>query len=314
MAANWLHSIRRLFSSTAKTAPSAPAHRGGLRLPEGAEQLGIDKAEVLSGYLPFGFLPFQAHQLGNGDYFGFYWPVGRENSEPLIAETQHDGGLLEPGFSSLSAFLNKTRGMGEHEWTGLPSFEEDPDSPLTCHAKARELIAAGDFDPAVALLEKAIATLPEYTGALATLAGQYLRMRRIDDACRLAVRMTISPPFFGFGGPVDNIARWFSRLDKGPADLAEDPIWQGRASLASIPTGGTKDSPAYPVLRNAIDTYVERGDVVPALTLMQTYSDFMNSETKSFQQRQGYDFAAHRARQRSLSEQLPNGPRYLVST
>ncbi|MCB5205495.1 hypothetical protein LH464_23915 [Neorhizobium sp. T786] len=67
-----------------------------------------------------------------------------------------------------------------------------------------------------------------------------------DKACRLAVQMIISPPSFGFGGPIDNIARWFSRLDTGPVHIAEDPIWKRRAELASIPTGGKKDSQVTP--------------------------------------------------------------------
>ncbi|WP_379065881.1 tetratricopeptide repeat protein [Mesorhizobium sp. UC22_110] len=312
MNSGLLHYLKRLFSSEITAETALPPQAAGLRLPAGVEHLQINKTDVLSSYLPLGFVTFEAHQLGNGDYFGFYWPVGRENSEPLIAETQHDGGRLEPGFSGLKAFLGKTEGIDSHDWIELPTFEEDPDSARNCYGKARELIAEKAFDPAVAQLEKAVAALPEYTEALAALAGQYLRMQRTDEACRLAVQMIISPPSFGFGGPVDNIARWFSRLDTGPADLTEDPIWKGRAKLASIPTGGTKDSQAYPVLREAMDVYAEQGEFVKALTLMQTYSDFMNSETRSFQERQGYDFATHRLRQRDLSQKLPNGPRYLI--
>lgn len=312
MTGGLINYFRGLFSSGTAADSSLPAQGSGLCLPAGAERLRIDRADVLSGYLPLGFVTFEAHQLGNGDYFGFYWPVGRENGEPLIAETQHDGGRLEPGFSGLTAFLKKTEGVSRDDWIELPTFEEDPDSPLNCYSKAREMIVQKTFGPAIAQLEKAVDALPEYTEALAALAGQYLRLRRSDEACRLAMQMIISPPSFGFGGPVDNIARWFSRLDTGPADLAEDPIWKGRAKLASIPTGGTKDSPAYPVLREAIDIYAERGELVKALTLMQTYSDFMNAETRTFQDRHGYDFAKHRARQRQMSQKLPYGPRYLV--
>lgn len=312
MSLGLLHYLKRLFSSDNVADASLPPQCAGLCLPVGVEHLRINRTDVLSDYLPLGFVTFEAHQLGNGDYFGFYWPVGRENTEPLIAETQHDSGRLEPGFSSLKAFLEKTEGIDSHDWIELPTFEEDPDSPRNCYRKARDLIAKKAFDPAVAQLEKAVAALPEYTEALATLAGQYLRMGRTEEACRLAVQIIISPPSFGFGGAVDNIARWFSRLDTGPVDLTEDPIWKGRAKLASIPTGGTKDSQAYPVLREAIDTYAERGEFMKALILMQTYSDFMNSETRSFQERQGYDFATHRARQQNLSQKLPNGPRYLI--
>ncbi len=312
MISNLAKYFKRTFSSRASSDASRIPLGRGLRLPPDIDHLRIDRAEPLSGYLPLGFVPFQAHQLGNGDYFGFYWPVGRETRGPLIAETQHDGGRLEPGFSDVRAFLRKTEGVDVDGWVELPTFEEDQDSPRNCYAKACELIGRKEFAPALAQLEKAVAALPEYTDALATLAGQYLRMGREHEACRLAVRMIISPPSFGFGGPVDKIAGWFSRLETGPSDLGDDPIWNGRAKLASIPTGGAKDSDAYPVLREAIEIYADRGHWVSALTLMQTYSEFMNSETRSFQERQGFDFAEHRAWQRKLSEKLPHGPRYLV--
>lgn len=304
--------LKRLLGSNTTNVSSSPAQISGLRLPPGAEQLHIDRTDVLSGYLPLGFVIFRDHQLGNGDYFGFYWPVGRENGEPIVAETDHDGGTLEPGFSSLAAFLKKTKDIDHEDWLELPTFEEDPDSPLNCYRKARELIAASAFNDAIMQLEKAVDALPEYTDALAALAGQYLRARRTDEACRLAMRMLISPPSFGYGGGVANIARWFSRLETGPEDVLDDPIWKGRAALASIPSGGNKDAQSYPVLREAMDVYARRGQIIQAMTLMQTYSDFMNGETKSFQERHGYDFAAHRAQQRELSRQLPYGPRYLV--
>lgn len=290
-----------------------PDHEAGLQLPAGAEQLGIDISDKLSGYLPLGFVGFSAHQLGNGDCFGFYWPVGQEGGEPLIAETQHDDGRLNPAFSGLAFFLRKTKGLAFDEWTEAPTEEEDPDAPLSRYTKARKLIARQAFEEAIFELENAVARLPEYTEALAALAGQYLRLGRTDDACRLAVQMIISPPAFGFGGAVDNITRWFSQLETCPPDLLDDPIWQGRACLAAgVASGGAKESPAYAVLREAMDAYAANGEWVRVLTLMQTYSDFMNAETVSFQERHGYDCAEHRARQRQLSLQLPQGPRYLV--
>ncbi|NTE86330.1 tetratricopeptide repeat protein [Agrobacterium rubi] len=304
--------LKSLLSSKTKADASLAKQAGGLHLPAGTDQLRIDSDDRLTGYIPLGFVPFAAHQLGNGDYFGLYWPVGRENCDPLIAETSHDDGLIEPRFSNLTSFLRKTDGIDREEWIEQPTFEDDPDSPLNCFLKARESIGQKAFDHALEQLEKAVRTLPEYTDALATLAGQYQRLGRNEDACRVAVQMIISPPSFGYSGTVTNIARWFSRLDTCPQDLTNDPIWKGRAHLASIPTGGTKDSPAYAVLREAIDTYEKRGDIVRALTLMQTYSDFMNSETQSFQERQNYDFAKHRAVQRELSWKLPDGPRFLL--
>ncbi|MDF3837714.1 hypothetical protein P3W85_32950 [Cupriavidus basilensis] len=40
-----------------------------------------------SPYPPLGFQPFAEGELGNGDTFGLYWPIGEEGYEPLVVET-----------------------------------------------------------------------------------------------------------------------------------------------------------------------------------------------------------------------------------
>jgi hypothetical protein len=67
----------------------------------------------------------------------------------------------------------------------------------------------------------------------------------------------------------------------------------------------------YRVLAAAIDAYVEQGEIIKALTLMQSYAELISAETVSFQERYGFDKSAHRQRQMALSERLPDGPRAL---
>ncbi len=286
------------------------AGSNGPKLPQSVDQIRLEKTERLTVYMPFGFLPFDDYDLGNGDCFGLYWPIGKEQQEPLVAETLHDEGRIDPAFSSLDSFLAKAAQLNKHGWFGeRPSINEDPASPVACYEAARAALTNQDFDNAVALLEKAVATLPEYTDALAALAAQYRRLQRHDDACRVAVQMIMSPPSFGYSTQVGQIAGWFAKQTKCPDDLSDNPIWLGRAKLVSIPTGGSKDSDAYPIVREAIDTFVARGDIVRALTLMQTYADFMDSETKALQERHGFNLAEHRKRQKELSRRLPGGSR-----
>ena len=45
-------------------------------------------------YPPPGFLPF--YGIGNGDYHGFYWPIGREVGPPTVSFSSHDVGSLIP--------------------------------------------------------------------------------------------------------------------------------------------------------------------------------------------------------------------------
>jgi hypothetical protein len=52
---------------------------------------------------PLGFFPF--YHIGNGDAYGFYWPVGREEQPPIVAFTNHDVGSLIPVNSGIEGLL-----------------------------------------------------------------------------------------------------------------------------------------------------------------------------------------------------------------
>ena len=254
-------------------------------------------------YPPLGFTPFAEGALGNGDTFGLYWPIGREACEPIVVETWHDEWRIQPHFSSLAAFL-QAYARAEDEYVATPSLADDPDSPRAAFLEAREWIAQRKPDAAIALLEAALAILPEYTDALTLLHGQYARAGRIDEAVKVAIQAIISPP--SFGGPPFKALQWL-RAQPVP-DGEPDPIWRACGQL-SFHFGGSKDNADYPVLLAAIDTYVEQGKHVCAATLMQTYAELMSAETVSFQERYEFDQTAFIARQIDVSAQLPNGSR-----
>ncbi|MEG1055833.1 MAG: hypothetical protein RSF79_27755, partial [Janthinobacterium sp.] len=123
-----------------------------------------------TAYPPLGFTPFAEGALGNGDSFGLYWPIGREASEPIVVETWHDEWRIQPHFSSLAAFL-QAHAAAEDEYVGTPTLDDDPASPRAAFLAAKELIAQRKPDAAIALLEAALAIIPEYTDALALLHG-----------------------------------------------------------------------------------------------------------------------------------------------
>ena len=280
-----------------------------LHLPSEISQITLDKNDQPVGYCPFGFIPFAEHQLGNGDYFGLYWPIGQEDQEPIVAETFHDEGTLQPTHSSLAQFLVMAA-EEEDDHPEAPTYQQDPLAPLGSYLEARRLLGEQRVEAAVELLQNVVQRLPEYTNALGLLAAQYLRLGRTEDACRTAVRAIVAPP--SFGQAPQNIALWLAQHQEPPADLQDDPVWLHRAELISIPSGGTKHGGAYAALAEAIDAYIAQDQVVQALMLMQTYCEFMNGETRSFQERHSYDFRAWLQQQRALSERLPHGPRYLL--
>lgn len=76
-----------------------------------------------------------------------------------------------------------------------------------------------------------------------------------------------------------------SRQQRGPHDLADDPVWLRRPALAAPPSGGTKQNDVYLALAEAAAGYGERDKIVAALSLWQTYGEFMSGETVSFRER-----------------------------
>lgn len=275
-----------------------------MQLPANLANISVDQDwQHAAPYPPLGFTPFYEGALGNGDTFGLYWPIGREASEPIVVETWHDEGRLQPHFSSLAAFLQGYAAADE-EYVGTPALADDPDSPRAAFLEAKELIARQNPAAAIALLEAALARLPEYTDALALLHGQYVRAGRTDEAVKVAIQAIISPP--SFGGPPLKALHW---LRKQPLpDTQHDPIWRACGQL-SLSFGGSKDNADYPVLLAAIDTYLEQGNERCASTLMQTYAELMFAETVSFQERYGFDAAAFIARQIAVGARLAHGGR-----
>ena len=256
-----------------------------------------------TAYPPLGFTPFAEGALGNGDTFGLYWPIGREASEPIVVETWHDEWRLQPHFSSLAAFL-QAHAAAEDEYVGTPSLADDPASPRAAFLEAKELIAQRNPEAAIALLEAALALVPEYTDALVLLHGQYVRAGRTDDAVRVAIQAIISPP--SFGGPPLKALQWLRAQPVPEGEI--DPIRRACGQL-SFHFGGSKENADYPVLLAAIETYLEQGKHVCAATLMQTYAELMSAETVSFQERHAFAPAAFLARQRAVSAMLPQGSR-----
>lgn len=275
-----------------------------MQLPANLAHISVEQDwQHSTPYPPLGFIPFAEGALGNGDTFGLYWPIGREASEPIVVETWHDEWRLQPHFSSLAAFL-QAHARAEDDYVGTPTLADDPASPRAACLEARELIARQDPAAAIALLEGALAIVPEYTEALVLLHGQYVRAGRTGDAVRVAIQAIISPP--SFGGPPLKALQW---LRTQPVPEAEaDPIWRACGQL-SFQFGGSKDNADYAVLLAAIDTYLAQGNDRCASTLMQTYAELMGAETVSFQERHGFDARAFAARQIAVSARLPHGSR-----
>jgi hypothetical protein len=271
-----------------------------MRLPSGVDQITVDVTTSRAGpYPPLGFWPIAEQQLGNGDAFGLYWPIGRETEEPIVCEMWHDEWALVPMFSTLGVFLDATASLGEDEHPTIPDRAIDPKSPIACFNVARAATAAGRLDEVRSLLEHTIETIPEYTDALALLALVLQRLGHEAEAIRVALRAISSPP--SFGARPTKLLHWLRSRRDPPEDLVSDPIWQVRAELR-LSYGGTKENNDYPLMLRAIETHLSRREFLRAVTLMQTYAELMTRETVSFQERYGFNSRTFLERQRHLFE------------
>lgn len=274
----------------------------GLKLPEEVEAVSLD--QEFGGtftYPPLGFYPFEEHQLGNGDTFGLYWPIGREDRKPIVAEVWHDSWSLVPQFSSLAAFLRSVDTDDEGESPETPQLSEDNHSPRALLIAARQSLKQNVVEDAVRHLEQAIDVLPEYGEALSLLALQYRRLNRQEEAIRIGIRAVISSP--SFGGATAQSANWLARQQADFPSIANDPVWIRRQRL-TFNFGGQKTNDEFILLRECIDTYVQQGRGIEAAMLAQSYGELMSRETVSFQERYSFVVTDHIAWQIELSRSL----------
>lgn len=212
----------------------------------------------VDSYPPPGFLPYSFSEYGNGDVDGFYWPIGRENEEPVICTTYHDEWGMEPVASNLEGFIRLEAASGrwdtddeEHGFaqeiadqlgfslpetsndSGLPArvrLELDAHSPSALRDAAAEAVKEGNFDLAQAHLHTSLTILPEYTAALYDMAVLRRRQGQMPEAAQAMLGVLGSP--LCFGGDREKCLQWLQRLpDDGFPDLTADPFWQSRHRL-----------------------------------------------------------------------------------
>lgn len=253
-----------------------------MHVPEQSNLISLDRNWIhRTPYPPLGFIPFFDNSLGNGDTFGLYWPIGRETLEPIVVETWHDSWAIQPAYSSLASFLRATQSAPD-DHPEPPTLLDDAASPRACFFAAKE---SREVDVIIKNLEKATTILPEYTDALSLLWAQYVRAGPIEEAIEIALRAIISPPCFG-ARPLKAL-RWLCGMESSLPSAKEDPIWLARTELR-LSFGGKKENGDFPILLNAIHSYLAQSKFLHASTLMQTYSELMWMETVSFRERYGF--------------------------
>jgi hypothetical protein len=151
-------------------------------------------------YPPVGYLRWRVLEVGNGDSYGYYWPVGRGDRNPIVCTTEHDRFRVVPLASDLAGCLRLLRATRsavadeikevaqdfEVTLTAIgPSDAASPEralvsldthSPHLLLEQARAAIRTADLVLCECSLLEALHLLPEYGEAAAALGQLYRRL------------------------------------------------------------------------------------------------------------------------------------------
>jgi tetratricopeptide (TPR) repeat protein len=276
-------------------------------------------------YPPVGFFPFAG--TGNGDYHGFYWPIGREDRAPLVAYSSHDAYALIPEHGDLTSAGRCQLARAEdrkltHEFVSAfdaanvprPSINIsdvvavddhkqlltlDPNSPFRNCAVADQLIAENKLDDAESHYRRAIELLPEY-GAAHFGLGYLLRRTRRQSGASIYLRQSLICPLAFWGGCfwADHILPGSFRRDWArKALLWLQQLKEPDDSLRDDPfmrnvqsltlDTGVAESRDIELSMAMVDDYHGRGQFLDAVFVWITVGDRAALETTSFRERYG---------------------------
>jgi hypothetical protein len=328
-AVKWPDTYLRILKQLGTTlGPTPDGELGEIPLLDPSGMPHIDPLpEYQWIYPPVGFLPWPFGEIGNGDDFGYYWPIGRENEDPVVCMMSHDYRALNPLASSLEAaermgtcpselpsLLGKDRSdlEGEKQQPDVTTrLALDERSPYLLVANADVAVSHNELERAENLYLQAVNLLPEYTAAHFGLVTAYRRMRRPEQAVRWMVETIRSPACFRGASwwtethlPIDNVNRqdfhrkclhWLQQTRPEKAgDFKDDPLFQARHRLTFAE--GVTENVDYAIYDEAIEAYVARGQPLIAVRLAMRHGELMMRETTPFRERAGFTLDGFRLR------------------
>ncbi len=255
-----------------------------MKKPEKIKKITVNSEIEKGAYPPNGFLMFDEACLGNGDYFGLYWEFGKENEYPIICEMEHDKGIITPRFSNLNKFL---------EWYELNDYDwgeneiSDTNFILEYVNKGNEYVKNNNPKNAIEQYKLGINYFGELSGVWLKLAVQQKRLGRENEFQSSIINAFLSN--WAFGLPSENTIRLIKNL-KPTSKFENHPLIKQKNNLV-FKFGGAKENPIYGVLRKIMNELFENGNYKKALLLEQNYALMMSSETTSFQERYGFNYA-----------------------
>ncbi len=289
-------------------------------------------------YPPIGFFPFAG--TGNGDYHGFYWPIGREEQPPLVAYSSHDAYALIPEHGDLTS-AGRCQLARDEDRKLTYEFEAafdavniprptidiadvvaaddhkqllslDPSSPFRNCAVADQLIVEDRIDDAESYYRRAIELLPEY-GAAHFGLGYLLRRTRRQSQASIHLRQSLICPLAFWGGCfwADHILPGLFRPDWARKALmwlqqlkdVDDSIHNDpfMQNVQNLTLKtGVSGNRDFELSINMVNEYLRREQPLDAIFLWLNVGDRAALETTSFRERHGFTARSYGTRLATL--------------
>jgi len=256
-----------------------------MKKPTNIDKLSLHSIEYALGPYPtLGFVPVSEAELGNGDYYGLYWPLGRENDEPIVCDMLHDEWSLKLSFSSTDKFIEY---LELNDWFRGENKVFDEDFAPSYYQKAKGCLSKNNVEDAINYLNRAVSSFPEDCEYWFSLASQLRRIRKNEESIKAAVNAFLGNWVFSF--PPQGVLRML-QSNNAKEILPNDPIVK-RVNNLNLGFGGEKENNNYPLLKECIEEYFEQGEDIKGLSLFQNYAYMMYSETTAFQERYNFNLS-----------------------
>jgi len=269
-----------------------------MKLPENSDQVTIIPGVGEGVYPAQGFLMFEEAALGNGDYYGLYWEVGKEEQEPIVCETMHEEeGIIEPRFSSLDKFL-KWYEINDYDWGEIEI--EDDDFVWNCLEVGDRYVQQNKPEEAIVYYKKATNSVSEMSTPWYKLAAQQLRMKQDLEAQQSLMNAILSNWTLGF--PSENAIRLFRQM-QFENEFKIHPLIKHKEGLTF--KFGRKNED-YVILREIIQELKEAQNIRDWFLMEQNYAYRMARETSSFRRKNNFNLAQWQGTFSQFAEQTLN--------
>ncbi|HYR11420.1 MAG TPA: hypothetical protein VEQ60_26800 [Longimicrobium sp.] len=175
--------------------------RGGVDLGFEVDEDGSAAGDFQSwgegAYPPPGYLPWNRPEVGNGDTYGFYWPIGREQGPPLVCTIMHDARALVPLASSLAGAVRLHVAAGhdhDGEWAelagdfGVPLDDVQKRPHQTGVEAGWDDVVGGHAYWGIQSADELLHLDPDSPALLLARAAEHRHPQFLDEAERLLLR------------------------------------------------------------------------------------------------------------------------------